>query len=114
MDFAIASGYHAAQAVIEAKRAHDFTATGLGSYERRLRRSFVLRDLKTYRSVPKAAQNERLYTCYPSAISNFLAEIYTIGPEPAERISPRVFRAARQSLLNVCMLRDAMSLRKAL
>ena len=113
MDLAIASGYHAAQAVIEAKRAHDFTAAGLGSYERRLRQSFVLRDLKTYRSVPKLMQNQRLYARYPPAIANFLAELYTVGPEPAERISPRISRAVRRSLLSVSVLRDAMSLRKA-
>ncbi len=53
MDFAIASGYHAAQAVLKAKAAGDFSAAGLASYEAGLRQSFVLKDLETARAYPQ-------------------------------------------------------------
>jgi len=42
MDFAIASGYYAAEAVKKAGAAGDFSAAGLASYEASLRDSFVL------------------------------------------------------------------------
>ena len=52
MDFAIATGYFAAEAVKAAKAAGDFSAAGLASYEASLRDSFVLSDLETARPYP--------------------------------------------------------------
>jgi electron transfer flavoprotein-quinone oxidoreductase len=112
MDFAIASGYHAAQAVIAAKNAGDFTATGLAGYERRLRQSFVLRDLETSRGVPRFIDNPRLYTHYPRAVCDLLADVYTIGPEPAKKMSRKVSRGIRRHFLNVATAKDLWSLRK--
>jgi electron transfer flavoprotein-quinone oxidoreductase len=51
MDFAIASGYHAARAVVAAKKAGDTSAAGLAGYERALRDSFVLKDLWSLRKM---------------------------------------------------------------
>jgi electron transfer flavoprotein-quinone oxidoreductase len=112
MDFAIASGYHAAQTVIEALRTGDTSATGLGGYDARLRQSFVLRDLETAKAVPKLMQNPRLFGHYPDAACRLLADIYTVGEEPSTKLSTKVLRAARHDFLSVAALKDAWSLRK--
>ena len=65
MDFAIASGYYAARAILKAREAGDFSAAGLASYEASLRDSFVLKDLETARAIPAFMENERLFTHYP-------------------------------------------------
>jgi electron transfer flavoprotein-quinone oxidoreductase len=112
MDFAIASGYHAAQTVIEALRTGDTSATGLAGYDTRLRRSFVLRDLEAARAVPKLMQNPRLFGHYPEAACRLLADIYTVGPERSTKLSTTVLRAVRRDFLRVSTLKDAWSLRK--
>jgi electron transfer flavoprotein-quinone oxidoreductase len=111
MDLAVGSGYHAAQAVIAATRAGDTSSAGLAGYERRLRESFVLRDLETGRGTPKIMQNPRLITEYPTSVSRLLAELYAVGPGPAEKLSTRVWGAARRDFMRASTLRDLWSMR---
>ena len=66
MDFAIASGYHAAKTAIEATRAGDTSAAALAAYEARLRQSFVFRELETSKKVPRFMENPRLFAHYPT------------------------------------------------
>ncbi len=49
MNFAIASGYAAAEAIKTARQKGDFTIKGLACYKDLLEKSFVLKDLKTFR-----------------------------------------------------------------
>jgi electron transfer flavoprotein-quinone oxidoreductase len=48
MEYAMASGYYAAQAVIQAKAREDFSAASLASYESMLNESFVMQDFKNF------------------------------------------------------------------
>jgi electron transfer flavoprotein-quinone oxidoreductase len=111
MDFAIASGYHAAQTAIEATKARDTSAAALASYEARLRQSFVLRDLETSKAVPHFMENLRLFAHYPNAISRLLTDLYTVGPAPAAKISSRMLRGLRRDFLSVATIKDLWSLR---
>jgi electron transfer flavoprotein-quinone oxidoreductase len=112
MDFAIASGYYAARAVVEALKAGDTSAAGLAGYESALRQSFVLRDLETSRAVPKLMKNPRLFAHYPGAVCRLLDDLYTVGTEPADRLSRRMFRAARRDFLNAATVKDLWSMRR--
>jgi electron transfer flavoprotein-quinone oxidoreductase len=112
MDLAVGSGYHAAQAVIAAKKAGDTSSQGLARYERRLRESFVLRDLETGRANPTFMRNPRLLSQYPAAASRLLEELYAVGPGPARKLSTRVLGAARRDLLRVSTVQDLWSMRK--
>ena len=112
MDFAIASGYFAAQAVLKAKEAGDFSAAGLASYEASLRDSFVLRDLETARSIPNVMENPRLFTHYPMAIGRLLESVYTIDDQPQAGIVKKAWRGARRDFMNVATVKDAWSMRK--
>ncbi len=112
MDFAIASGYHAAQAAIEAITAGDTSAAGLAGYDKRLRQSFVLRDLETSRAIPKVMQNPRLFGHYPDAVGRLLTDLFTVGPQPASKLSSRMLTAVRRDFLKVATVKDLWSLRK--
>jgi electron transfer flavoprotein-quinone oxidoreductase len=111
MDFAIASGYHAASAAITALAAKDTSASGLAGYESRLKQSFVLRDLETNKAIPDFMKNSRLFTHYPNVVSGLLTELYTVGPEPVSKISTRMLRAFRRQFLNIATIKDLWSLR---
>jgi electron transfer flavoprotein-quinone oxidoreductase len=112
MDFAIASGYHAAQAIAAAKAAGDTSAAGLAGYERALRESFVLKDLQTAADVPALLENQRLFTHYPEAVTKLMADIFTIGPGPTEKLFKTGFGGVRRSFLNLATAKDALSFRK--
>jgi len=112
MDFAIASGYHAAQAVVAAKRAGDCSAAGLAGYEQSLRQSFVLKDLETARHIPRIIENPRLFTHYPQAVSRLVESVFTIGPQPSRRLVSTLWRGIRKDFLNVATLKDLWQMRK--
>jgi electron transfer flavoprotein-quinone oxidoreductase len=112
MDFAIASGYHAARTVVRALEDKDTSAAGLADYESRLRNSFVLRDLETSRAIPMLMENPRLFSHYPDAVCRLLAELYTVGPQPTGKLSGRILRAARRDFISVATLKDLWSFRK--
>jgi len=112
MDFAIASGYYAAEAVKKARAAGDFTAAGLASYEASLRDSFVLKDLETARAIPGFMENPRLFTHYPKAVSRLLESVYTVGEQPQAGLFKKAWKGAKRDFINVATVKDAWSMRK--
>jgi electron transfer flavoprotein-quinone oxidoreductase len=112
MDFAIASGYHAARAVLAARAAHDYSAATLSSYDRALRGSWVIGDLETARNVPGFIENRRLFGAYPAAVSRLAESFFTVGPGPSSRLVKTGWRGARREFLNVATLKDLWSMRK--
>ena len=112
MDFAVASGYHAAQAILQAREAADFSAAGLAGYETALRESFVLRDLEAARTIPAFMQNDRLFTHYPAAVSRVLEQLYTVGSGPKDGLVKTALKGARKEFLSLNTLRDAWSARR--
>ena len=112
MDFAIASGYHAAQVVAAALADGDSSAAGLASYERRLRESFVLRDLQTAAGVPALLENRRLFTHYPDAVTELMRDLFTVGPGPVDRLSSTGLRGLRRRFIDPATVKDLLSFRR--
>ncbi len=112
MDFAIASGYFAAQAVLKAKQAGDFSAAGLAAYEAGLRDSFVLKDLETARTYPQFMEVPRLFQHYPTAVSRLMEDVFTVGPGPTPSLIKKAWKGVRRDFLKVATLQDAWQARK--
>ncbi len=90
MEYALASGYYAAQAVIQAKAREDFSAASLASYESLLGDSFVMQDFKNFSEAPEALENHRIYTYYPELAGNIMRDMYSIPAGSKERLFPTV------------------------
>jgi len=112
MDFAIASGYLAAQAIVQAKKAGDTEAAGLARYDRALRQSFVVKELETARAYPRITENPRLFTHYPQAVNRLTGSVFAVGPQPSGRLVKKVWRGVRRDLLSVATLKDLWQFRK--
>lgn len=112
MDFAIASGYYAAKAIAQAKKAGDTSAAGLATYGTYLEQSFVLKDLRSGVAIPALLENPRLFTYYPEAVTRLMQQVFTVGPGPTERLFKQAFRGVRKDFMNVATLRDALQFRK--
>ncbi len=92
MEYALASGYFAAQTVLTAKRAGNFSSETLGAYRKLLEESFVLQDLKNFQESFSVFGNPRFFAHYPEMIGNLLKEIYTIPSGSKERLYPTLKR----------------------
>ncbi|MBA4397493.1 MAG: electron transfer flavoprotein [Syntrophus sp. (in: bacteria)] len=90
MEYALASGYYAAQAVLKAKEAGNFGSENLSIYKQYLEESFVLKDFKAFQETPAVLSNTRFIRHYPELAGNLLAEIYRVPPGPKDRLYPTI------------------------
>ncbi len=77
-NLAMTSGILAGETVIDAKRKGDFSSRTLVKYRHRLEDSFVLKDLRKYREIPKFfSSNPHFFTLYPE-IANELVYMWHV------------------------------------
>jgi electron transfer flavoprotein-quinone oxidoreductase len=88
MEYAMASGYLAAQAVLKARETGQYSASQLAVYELLLKDSFVMKDFQNFKDAPAALDNPRFFTVYPEMITTMMSELYAVGAGPKERIYP--------------------------
>lgn len=80
MDFAIASGIHAAEAAMEAKEKGDFSRASLAGYEARLRDSFVLKELEHYKNAPHFLESTpRMFSTYPALLEGLMKRMFMVN-----------------------------------
>lgn len=94
MEYALASGYYAAQAVLAARQAGSFSAGTLAVYEKLLNDSFVMQDFKTFQDAPQALDNPRFFKHYPELIGSIMQEVYQVPAGPKSSL----YRTAKQHL----------------
>lgn len=97
-NLAMQSGILAAETVIEAKRKNDFSGNSLSLYEKKLKESFVLNDLKKYRRLPHLLHNHKeFFTDYPQLASEIAAELMRVDgvskPEKEKKIIKKILAA---------------------
>ncbi|HOQ09519.1 MAG TPA: FAD-dependent oxidoreductase [Syntrophomonadaceae bacterium] len=90
MEYAMASGYYAAQAVLKAREAGQYGASQLSVYEKLLNDSFIMKDFQNFKDVPAALDNPRFFTVYPELATAIMSELYAVGAGPKERIYPTI------------------------
>lgn len=110
MDLAIASGAMAGETIKAAKNKGDYSAASLAPYENMLNKSFVIKDLRTFRNVWKVLSNRRLFEKYPQVVSGMLVDLMWVGADPKRRLSSTALKHARMNFLNWSALKDALSL----
>jgi electron transfer flavoprotein-quinone oxidoreductase len=86
MNFAIASGFAAAEAVKKARQDGDFSEKSLAYYETLLNRSFVLQDIKNFRHAPSFLAKSRLYGSYPALACGVAHRLFRVDGQPRKRL----------------------------
>lgn len=112
MDMAMASGFFASQAVIQAVQGKDLSASSLGSYLKMLKGSFVMRDLERFAPMERFLSNPRLYTKYPELLCEALGGLFKVGPGAKEGYMRTLRRAFSQGPGISCFLKDLWHIRK--
>ena len=112
MEFAIASGVMAADTAIEALDQNDLSEGSLSRYEKKLRDSFVLPDMETFRHSREVLDRKRFFTVYPGFVCELFNELFTIGEGPKEGLYKTAKRVAKKHVLNMETIKDLMAARK--
>ena len=98
MEFAVASGVIAAQRIISAKAAGNFSSSSLAGYEKDLAESFVLKDMKTNEAMPAFLEGQDdLYSFYPQKFPEFLEKIMWFDAGPKEKIGKTLRKEMKTS-----------------
>lgn len=90
MEYALASGYYAAQAVLQAREKEDFTANSLSVYEKLLNDSFVMKDFAAFKEAPAVLDSSRFFNHYPELVGNIMKDIYEVPAGPKNRLYPTI------------------------
>ncbi|OGP92057.1 MAG: hypothetical protein A2Z19_02570 [Deltaproteobacteria bacterium RBG_16_54_18] len=112
MEFAMASGYLAAQTVKQAKEKGDYSATTLAAYATLLKESFVLKDMETFRRSLDVLENPRMTGFYPAWVCKVMEDVFWIGEGPKQRVSFTIWKGIRQGLFNLRAIKDLLRLRR--
>jgi electron transfer flavoprotein-quinone oxidoreductase len=115
MDRAIGSGVAAAETIIEAQAADDFSTARLQSYPARLEKSFVMQDMRTYARAVDFMKNERLFEAYPALLANVLTDIYRQEAQPKKNLMPTLLKNLKASKISLLdLVKDALAGGRAL
>jgi electron transfer flavoprotein-quinone oxidoreductase len=112
MEYALASGAMAAQAIKRARKQNDFSAASLSYYEQLVKDSFIYKELQTFRNVLSFMENPRLFNLYPQVFCGLFEKLMWIDEQPKQKISKTVLQELRGNLLNMGTIRDAFSFLK--
>lgn len=89
-NMAMASGLLAAEAIIEAHKAGDFSARTLSLYEERLKKSFAWKDMLRYQKLTRLAETHpQLFDKYPYELIAMLKTLVTITSSDRDLQTPK-------------------------
>jgi len=97
MEFAIASGIVAAETIIQAKEADDFSEKSLAHYEARLKETFVLKDLQTCKDMPEFLDNESFFAFYPKCFPDLVEKVMWFDQGPKARVGKTLWDNLKSS-----------------
>jgi len=98
MNLAITSGFFAGETVANALNKGDLSARYLCQYEMRLRESFVLKDMKTFRKTNELMHNDRLFSVYPKLVGAIMEQLYRSDGKPRKNFGRTGWNAVKEVL----------------
>lgn len=105
VNLAASSGVMAAEVADEALSQGDVSARQLAAYGERLRRSFVLQDMKSFAKAADLMHKDRVFTEYPRLVENVMERIFRSNGQPKDKIA----RIVREELKGTVPLKSLVS-----
>lgn len=90
MEYAMASGYYAAQAAMAAKARNDFSGASLAEYKKLLDKSFVMEDFNNFKESLDVLDHSRFFTFYPELAGSIMRDLYAVPAGAKDRIFPTI------------------------
>jgi electron transfer flavoprotein-quinone oxidoreductase len=114
-NLAMTTGRLAAETVINAKAANKpLVESTLKAYQKALDESFVMKDLKKYRDMPKVFhENPQFFTTYPELLNNAARTMVTVDNVDKKTKERAIFSSFRQTRTFTGLVGDAFKLWRA-
>lgn len=96
MDYAMESGILAAETVVEAKRAGDYTSATLRQYRTKLENSYVLKDLNAFQGAVQFLHSRDMFTAVPKVVNEFGRQFFTVDNSPTPKTPAMLSAAVRK------------------
>ena len=98
-NLAMASGVAAAEAVLSARKANDYSKARLAEYRERLEDSWVMKDLKRYRdTVHFLLENRELVNEYPDLAIRLVRRYFTLDDTPKDEVLKELWKTIRSEV----------------
>ena len=111
MNYAVRTGFEAAETALEAKDAKDASAARLAAYHRRLERSGILADFQDFESLDRVKWNPRLYSIYPETLVALFHALIAEEGQPKRHIRDILLEARKKSKVSwMTLARDGADL----
>lgn len=114
VNLAIASGRYAAEAVVHAFEKGEFNANTMSVFEEKLKDSFVLKDLKRYKSALPMLMNERLYEVYPAFACKTLENWFMVDGTGHPKLAGMVKRLLGKEIGLLDLAKDGYQMGRAM
>ena len=85
MDYAMRSGILAAETVLEATQADDFSAAFLQHYRAALENSYVMQDIRGFQQAVEVLHSPEMFTAVPRMVCDFGREFFTVDNNPTKK-----------------------------
>ena len=85
MDYAMRSGILAAETVIEAKAADNFSGAFLQHYRAALENSYVMQDLRGFQQAVEVLHSPAMFTAVPRMVCDFGRQFFTVDNQPTKK-----------------------------
>ena len=109
VDFAVHSGFLAAQAISDACSSKNLGAASLATYEEKLNQSFVVKEMRRHSAIQKMMQKRHIFEAYPRILVDAARRLYEF-----DEVSPKLLEAGRHSMKGrrstIGMLGDLLAL----
>jgi len=93
VDFAVHSGYLAAQAISDAHSSGSFASENLATYGNKLKESFVIREMRRHNAIRKLMNKKHVFDVYPRVMVDAARRLYEF-----DETSPKFLEVGRRSM----------------
>jgi electron transfer flavoprotein-quinone oxidoreductase len=114
MNLAMTSGALAAETAIAALDANDFSARMLSRYQKKLDKSFVIKDMKTFKNAAGMMHMDRLYLTYPQLLADIMEKIYRTDGAPRSKLLRLVRKEALKEVGLKNLIADGFKIGRSL
>lgn len=114
-NLAMASGMYAAETIIKARKQNDYSYHSLSAYEKRLRNSFVIKDMKKFKNFPSLGEKcPGLLSKYPEVFAELITEYFSVKEKPKNVIEQEIVKKFMKEFGIVKPVKDMISLIEAM
>jgi len=114
LNFAIASGVAAAEAIKVARLKGDYSRQALSTYQDLLGQSFVMQDLHRFQDSARLLENQRIYNVYPELFCHLAERVFSVDGEAKKTMWQLGREEMKGKVSPWQMLKDAMAMRRSL